>query len=58
MSRLYEPETYYWSTNFEWFEYDHDMSPYLTEKATEKARVSFENYQRKLSKGEIKAEFA
>lgn len=34
----------YWKTNSEWYDYDENEKPYLTEKAPEKARESFKNY--------------
>ena len=34
----------YWMTNFEWYDYDENEKPYLTDKAPEKAKESFRNY--------------
>jgi hypothetical protein len=34
----------YWFTNPEWYDYDKDEKPYLTEKAPEKAKESFKKY--------------
>lgn len=34
----------YWFTNTEWYDYDENEKPYLTEKAPEKAKESFEEY--------------
>ena len=34
----------YWKTNPEWYDYDNNEQPYLTEKAPEKAQESFKNY--------------
>lgn len=34
----------YWMTNSEWYDYDEDEKPYLTDKAPEKAKISFKKY--------------
>ena len=34
----------YWMTNSKWYDYDENENPYLTDKAPEKARVSFQKY--------------
>lgn len=34
----------YWMTNSDWYDYDENEKPYLTDKAPEKAKVSFEKY--------------
>ena len=34
----------YWMTNSEWYDYDENEQPYLTDKAPEKARESFKKY--------------
>ena len=34
----------YWMTNPDWYDYDENENPYLTEKAPEKAKESFERY--------------
>lgn len=34
----------YWLTNSEWYDYDKNEKPYLTEKAPEKAKESFKKY--------------
>lgn len=34
----------YWFTNSEWYDYDENEKPYLTEKAPEKAKESFKRY--------------
>ncbi|MCM1507120.1 MAG: hypothetical protein NC177_08315 [Ruminococcus flavefaciens] len=34
----------YWITNLDWYDYDENEKPYLTEKAPEKARESFRKY--------------
>lgn len=34
----------YWLTNSDWYDYDKNEKPYLTEKAPEKAKDSFKNY--------------
>lgn len=37
-----KPEAYQWMDNDEWFDYDENDFPYLTDKAPEEARKSFE----------------
>lgn len=37
-----KPEAYMWMDNDDWFDYDENDYPYLTEKATEEAKKSFE----------------
>ncbi|MCF2652113.1 hypothetical protein [Anaeromassilibacillus senegalensis] len=37
-----KPEAYQWMNNDEWFDYDENDFPYLTDKAPEEARKSFE----------------
>ena len=34
----------YWSSNPDWFEYDDDLFPVLTDNAPEDAKESFKNY--------------
>lgn len=34
----------FWSTNPDWYDYDENEQPYLTEAAPEEAKESFENY--------------
>lgn len=34
----------YWKQNPEWYDYDENENPYLTEEAPEKAKKSFEKY--------------
>lgn len=34
----------FWKTNPDWYDYDENEKPYLTDKAPEKAKESFENY--------------
>ncbi len=36
------PEAYIWVKNPDWFDYDENDFPYLTDKATEEAKKSFE----------------
>jgi hypothetical protein len=39
-------EYLYWGTNKEWYDYDENDQPFLTEKAPERARKSFELYNK------------
>ena len=52
------PEKYfYWNSNTDWYEYDENDNPYLTEKAPDKAKESFENYlelQDKIKESSVK----
>lgn len=42
---MVQGESYlYWFTNSEWYEYDDNENPYLTEKAPQKAQESFKKY--------------
>ncbi len=34
----------YWFTNSEWYDYDKNGKPYLTENAPQKAKESFKRY--------------
>jgi hypothetical protein len=34
----------YWMTNSDWYDYDENETPFLTDKAPEKARIAFEKY--------------
>ncbi len=34
----------YWKTNPDWYDYDENEKPYLTDKAPEEAKESFQNY--------------
>lgn len=34
----------FWKTNPDWYDYDENEQPYLTESAPEEAKESFENY--------------
>ncbi len=39
------PDKYlFWGTNPDWYDYDENEQPYLTDAAPEKARESFKNY--------------
>ena len=39
------PDKYlFWGTNPDWYDYDENEQPYLTDKATEEARESFKRY--------------
>ena len=39
------PDKYlFWMTNPEWYDYDKNEQPYLTDAAPEKARESFKSY--------------
>lgn len=35
----------YWRSNKEWYKYDNNGNPYLTDKAPEMAKKSFEQYK-------------
>ena len=35
---------FHWKTNPEWYDYDENEKPYLTDKAPKEARESFEKY--------------
>ena len=37
-------EHLFWSTNPDWYDYDENEQPYLTDKAPEEAKKSFEQY--------------
>ena len=37
-------EYLYWFTNSEWYDYDENEKPYLTDKAPKEARESFKRY--------------
>ena len=34
----------YWKTNPDWYDYDENEQPYLTDKAPEEAKESFKKY--------------
>lgn len=36
----------FWMEKSEWYDYDENEEPYLTEKAPEKAKKSFEEYKK------------
>lgn len=40
----------YWKTNPDWYDYDENEQPYLTEKAPEEAKESFKKYQELIEK--------
>lgn len=42
--------TTYWKTNPDWYDYDENEEPYLTEKATPEAHESFRLCMEKLKK--------
>lgn len=37
-----EPRMFIWKSNPEWYDYDENDEPYLTDKAPEEAKESFE----------------
>ncbi|MBR6242746.1 MAG: hypothetical protein IKQ90_04540 [Ruminococcus sp.] len=42
---LANPDKYlFWGTNPDWYDYDENEQPYLTDKAPEEARESFKRY--------------
>lgn len=42
----------FWITNPEWYDYDENEKPYLTEKAPEEAKRSFEEYLKLIEREE------
>ncbi len=43
-------EILYWKTNPDWFDYDENENPFLTEKATPEAKASFAKYLEAVAK--------
>lgn len=37
---------FYWNSNPDWYDFDENDQPYLTDKAPEMARKSFEEYKK------------
>lgn len=45
-------DIHFWKSNPEWYDYDENDEPYLTEKASPEARESFEKFMELLKEEE------
>lgn len=43
---IYNPKMFLWRSNPEWYDYDENEEPYLTDKAPEEAKESFEIWKK------------